>query len=81
MDTLYDYLVDILAKRVPVEGVNVKVEQIMQKIKLIPVPDDIIIADKVVKEKVVGDDGVEHEQEVTKKRNTNEHGLILLSVP
>lgn len=35
MDTLYDYLIDILAKRVPVEGVNVKVEQIMSKVKLV----------------------------------------------
>lgn len=43
MDTLYDYLIDILAKRVPVEGTNVKVEQIMSKIKLIPMPDDVIL--------------------------------------
>ena len=26
MDTLFDYLIDILAKRVPIEGVSVKVE-------------------------------------------------------
>ena len=43
MDSLYDYLIDILAKRVPVEGVNVKVEQIMSKVRLLPIPDDVIL--------------------------------------
>lgn len=81
MDTLYDYLIDILAKRVPVEGVNVKVEQIINKIKLISVPEEVILVDRVEKVKVTGDDGVEVEQEVQKKKNTNEAGLIIISVP
>ena len=81
MDTLYDYLIDILAKRVPVEGVNVKVEQIINKVRLIQIPDDIVLSDRVVKEKVTGEDGVEVEQEVQKKKNTNEEGVIILSVP
>jgi hypothetical protein len=81
MDTLYDYLIDILAKRVPVEGVNVKVEQIIHKIKLVSVPEDIILADKIEKVKVTGDDGVEVEQEVEKKKNTSVEGLIIISVP
>jgi uncharacterized protein YjgD (DUF1641 family) len=81
MDTLYDTLVDILAKRVPVEGVNVKVEHIMPKIRLLPIPEDVYLEDKVVKEKVTGEDGVEVEKEVTKKKNTNEEGLIVISVP
>lgn len=81
MDTLYDYLVDILAKRVPVEGTNVKVEQIMSKIKLIPIPDDVILEDKIVKEKVTNEDGVEEEKEVEYKCNQIDGGLIILSVP
>lgn len=81
MDTLYDYLIDILAKRVPVEGVNVKVEQIINKIKLISVPEEVILVDRVEKVKVTGDDGVDVEQEVQKKKNTNEAGLIIISVP
>ena len=28
METLYDYMIDILSKRVPIENVNVKVDQI-----------------------------------------------------
>lgn len=81
MDTLYDYLIDILAKRVPVEGVNVKVEQIMSKIKLIPVPEDVILEDTVVKEKVTNEEGVEEEKEVEKKKNVIEGGVIILTVP
>lgn len=81
MDTLYDYLIDILAKRVPVEGVNVKVEQIMHKIKLVSVPDDVILTDRVEKVKVTNEEGVEVEQEVEKKKNTNEEGLIIINVP
>jgi len=81
MDTLYDYLIDILAKRVPVEGVNVKVEQIINKVRLVQIPDDVILSDRVVKEKVTGEDGVEVEQEVEKKKNTNEGGVIIMSVP
>jgi hypothetical protein len=81
MDTLYDYLIDILAKRVPVEGVNVKVDQIMPRIRLTPVPDNIFLQDQIVKEKVVNEDGVEVEHEVEKKRNDKTHALIVLSVP
>ena len=81
MDTLYDYLVDILAKRVPVEGVNVKVEQIMSKVKLVPIPDDVILADTVVKEKLTNEEGVEEEKEVEKKKNVIDGGVIILTVP
>ena len=81
MDTLYDYLIDILAKRVPVEGVNVKVEQIIHKIKLVSVPEDVILADRFEQVMVTGEDGVEVEQEIEKKKNTNEEGLIIISVP
>lgn len=38
-DNLLDFTVDILAKRVPVDGVNVKVEQIHQKIVLCEMPE------------------------------------------
>jgi len=38
----------------------------MSKIKLIPIPDDVILQDSVVKEKVTNEDGVEEEKEVEK---------------
>ncbi len=43
METLYDYFIDILNRRVPVDGTNVKVDQIINKIKLIEIPEDIIL--------------------------------------
>lgn len=42
MDMLLDYIVDILSRRVPIEGVGVKVDQIINKIKLVPVPEDVV---------------------------------------
>jgi hypothetical protein len=43
METLYDYSIDILNKRVPVEGTNVKIDQIINKIYLADVPDSIVL--------------------------------------
>ena len=47
MDTLYDYMIDILSKRVPIENVSVKVEQIISKVKLVEIPEHIVTADTV----------------------------------
>lgn len=43
MNDLYDFIVDILCKRVPIETINVKVDQIQSKISLIDIPDGIIM--------------------------------------
>lgn len=72
MDLLLDYIVDILSRRVPIEGVGVKVDQIINKIRLVPVPEDIVEEDKKVEvEKTLEDGTVEKVQEEV-KRNTNE---------
>ena len=42
METLYDYIIDILNRRVPVDGTNVKVDQIINKVKLVEIPEDVI---------------------------------------
>lgn len=57
MDMLLDYVVDILSRRVPIEGVGVKVDQIINKIRLVPVPEDIVIEDKTVKVEKTLEDG------------------------
>lgn len=57
MDMLLDYVVDILSKRVPIEGVGVKVDQIINKIRLVPVPEDIIEEDKKVTVEKTLEDG------------------------
>ena len=81
METLYDYLIDILAKRVPVENVNIKIDTIIGKIKLVTLPEDVVLEDRVEKVKVTKEDGTEVEEEVEKKKNTNESGMILITVP
>jgi len=55
MNILYDYIIDILSKRVPVADVTVKVEQIINKIKLVEIPEGIYLEDKVEKVKVEED--------------------------
>lgn len=57
MDMLLDYIVDILSRRVPIEGVGVKVDQIISKIKLVPVPEDIVEEDKKVEVEKTLEDG------------------------
>ena len=49
MDTLYQFIVDILTKRVPVESPNVKVDQVNTKIILIEVPENINHEDSIEK--------------------------------
>jgi uncharacterized membrane protein len=79
METLYDYFIDILNKRVPVDGTNVKVDQIINKVKLVEIPEDVIL--ETIHETVeVERDGQKFEEKVERKRNTNEKGVILLKV-
>ena len=47
METLYDYSIDILNKRVPIEGTQVKIDQIFNKIYLADVPDSIYLENSV----------------------------------
>lgn len=80
MDTLFDYMIDILSKRVPIENVSVKVEQIIGKIRLVEVPDHLVLQD-CTETVTVEKDGVKVEEKVEKKRNTNERALLLVKVP
>jgi hypothetical protein len=81
MDTLYDFLIDILAKRVPIDDFNVKVEQIQSKIRLMPFPDDVFETDYTENVKTEQEDGTFVSSVVDHKKNTNEVGLILITVP
>jgi hypothetical protein len=49
MDTLYQFIIDILTKRVPIESPNVKVDQVTTKIILIDVPESINHEDSIEK--------------------------------
>ena len=41
MNDLFDFVIDILCKRVPIETINVKVDQIQSKIVLVDIPEGI----------------------------------------
>lgn len=81
MDMLLDYVVDILSRRVPIEGVGVKVDQIINKIRLVPVPEDIVEQDKVVVTEKTLEDGTVQKEEVEHKRNTGEKALVYITIP
>jgi len=57
MDTLLDFTIDILAKRLPTERVTVKIDHIHHKIRLVPLPDDIIEENFSEPIKVPNEDG------------------------
>ena len=81
MDNLFDFAVDVLARRVPTENVSVKVGEITSRILLVPMPEGLHHEDY---EEVImheDDDGTEREEKLSYKKNTNECGLIVLKVP
>lgn len=81
MDMLLDYIVDILSKRVPIEGVGVKVDQIINKIRLVPIPDDVHEQDKKIEVEQTAEDGTVTKVEEEVKRNTGEKALVYITIP
>lgn len=81
MDTLYDHIIDIVSNRFPVENNNTKFEQVKNKIRLLPIPDEVVDEDYSDKVAVEQEDGTVKEELKQFKKNTNEHGLILINVP
>lgn len=67
MDMLYDFLVDILAKRVPIENVAVKVDQINGKVKLIEMPEGMYHEDTVEIVTKENEDGTKTEEKIEHK--------------
>jgi len=57
LETIFDLFIDILSKKVPVEGVTVKIDQILHKIRLVPIPDDVVYEDGTKIVDKVGEDG------------------------
>lgn len=47
IELLYDYIIDILSKRVPIENVQVRVEQIINRVRFVPVPPNLYFEDFV----------------------------------
>lgn len=80
-DNLLDFTVDILAKRVPVENVNTKIDQIHNKIVLVEMPEGTYNKDTTQKVVTENEDGTKTEEVIEHKANTGEKALLLLKVP
>lgn len=83
MDTIYEYLIDILTKRVPVDAPNVKLDQIVSKIALIDIPEGVYTEDytETVKQPPAEEGGEEIEEQVQRTKNTDEKAVIVMKVP
>lgn len=81
MDTLYDHIIDIISNRFPVDNNNTKYEQVRHKIRLVAIPDDVVDEDYSEKIQIEQEDGSMKEESRNWKKNTNEKGLILITVP
>lgn len=95
MDTLYQFVIDILTKRVPVESPSVKLDQIVSKIVLIDLPEGVYHEDtieKVMKPAEAPAEGAEaqppaegeqamQEEEIKHEKNTDEKAVIIIKVP
>lgn len=80
MDRLYDYLIDILAKKVPTDNVTVKIDQIHHKVKFVTMPDDVVEEDfeqKITEEAKEGEEQKEP-QVIHRKKNINDVAVLLL---
>jgi hypothetical protein len=75
-----EIIIDILGKRVLVENPTIKLEQVVNKIKLMPLPEGVYPERE--EEKIVEGEGEEaKETTVVHEPNTNEKALIVLTVP
>merc|ERR1712070_263871 len=60
---------------------GVKVDQIINKIKLVPVPEDVVEEDKKIEVEKTLEDGTVQKVEEEVKRNTNERALVYITIP
>lgn len=79
MDMLYEFIVDIMTKRIVIETPNVKVDQIIDKLVLIDIPQGVDYFDWTEEFEQV--EGEEPKEPIEHKRNTDEKAVILIKVP
>lgn len=83
MDSLFEFMADIISKRVPMEAPNVKVDAIMGKIALIDIPEGIYTEDftETIKKPPAEEGGEEIVETFERKKNTDEMAVLVLKVP
>jgi len=80
MDFLLDCCVDILAKKVPTEGVNIKIDQIHNKIKLVPLPKDTFEADWTEERETQVEGGEPKKETIVHKKNLDFFATMFIRV-
>lgn len=73
LDELFGFVIDIMTKRIVIESPNVKVDQIVDKLVLIEIPQGVNYFDWT--EKPEEGEPIEH------KKNTDEKAVIIVKVP
>ena len=81
MANLMEFAADILGKHGPVEGVNVKADAIVDKIRLVEIPEGLYHEDWIEPVEVTADDGTVTEQKLERVKNTGEAGILIMRVP
>ena len=81
MGHLMEFAADILGKHGPVEGVNVKADAIVDKIKLVEIPEGIFHEDWEETIEQVDEEGNKTEEKLQRTKNTGEAGILVLKVP
>ena len=81
MDSIYEMLADIAAKRVPVDTPNVKIDAVHGKVAFVEIPEGYELEDRTEKQEQSDGEGGKVEKEVKIPRNTDERAVILLKVP
>ena len=77
IDTILDFMIEILAKRVPSDKATVKIDAIHSKVKLVPLPEDIINEDFKEEIKIPNEDGSTPRKETVQKKANVSHQAIL----
>ena len=81
LDTLLDQLIDILAKRIPVENVHVKIDSIHHKVRLVTLAEGMVEEDYEEIIEKVAEDGTKTTETIKHAKNVDFQALILMKVP
>ena len=81
IETLVGILINIIAKRVPVDNTSVKIDHIHHKVKFVPLPEGIIEEDYEETIVIPGEEGEEARTEtIQHTKNTNYQAFIYVKI-
>lgn len=82
MDLLLDFIIDVLAKRPISDKAGVKVEQIHNKVALVPIPEGILDEDFEEEKSIPNEDGsTPRKEKQMRKANTKHNSIIYIQIP